>query len=177
MKKRINFTLIELLVVMAIIAILASILLPALGRSRAAGRRIACTNQMRQLYLGVATYANSFSDYMPPFHSSYTFRFSISYLCQDTLPALASNIHWTAKPDATGYVCGISFKKPVGLFFCPEVANGAGSSPYSISGNPAAYFSSYAYTASMNDPEIRGEGGYFSYKTPLDPSNKFKKMT
>ena len=60
------FTLIELLVVVAIIAILAALLMPALSGAREKGRSISCMNNLRTLGLAFALYGNENNDAMIP---------------------------------------------------------------------------------------------------------------
>ena len=65
MKKRQAFTLVELLVVIAIIALLMSILVPALRLARDQAYRTVCSNDIRDILLGFMLYGDDYNNQLP----------------------------------------------------------------------------------------------------------------
>ena len=122
--KRSGFTLVELLVVVAIVAILASMLLPALGRAKAKARSIQCLSNLNQLSLAVRMYAGDHSGAFPYNFGSADTRKSIG---DGTYLNWANNVmSWELDSDNTNRVWattrGISpyLGNSVGIYRCPS---------------------------------------------------------
>src|ERR1043166_5314177 len=101
------FTLIELLVVVAIIAILASLLLPALQNAKASAKTATCISNLHQWALIHELYASDYNRLLPP--------------CVDENAAggQVNSAFWSYYHDAGYYAKGISDEKKIELNWCP----------------------------------------------------------
>jgi prepilin-type N-terminal cleavage/methylation domain-containing protein/prepilin-type processing-associated H-X9-DG protein len=123
--RRHGFTLVELLVVIAIIAILIGLLLPAVQKARESANRLACSNNLKQIGLGLHNYHGAFGSFPPAIVqgpsnnlqllTSGGFRLLLDFIEQDNLQQ-----QWD--PSLLWYQ-GSNFNSvsnQVKLFFCPS---------------------------------------------------------
>jgi prepilin-type N-terminal cleavage/methylation domain-containing protein len=82
---RVAFTIIELLVVVAIIAILAAMLLPVLGRAKESARRVVCMNNLRQSVQALLFYADENERWFPrgSYWTGAPFYHSADWMCNN----------------------------------------------------------------------------------------------
>jgi prepilin-type N-terminal cleavage/methylation domain-containing protein/prepilin-type processing-associated H-X9-DG protein len=137
-----GFTLIELLVVIAIIAVLIALLLPAVQAAREAARRAQCTNNLKQLGLGIHNYVDRVNLFPPgalagtwgsaTSGGGYTWRMMI-------LPDLEQTQEYNAFNFSIGEGQSINawataWYTVMTVFLCPSDGTNTGIGPYGPSG-------------------------------------------
>ena len=119
-KSRPAFTLVELLVVIAIIAMLVTLLLPAVQSAREAARRSQCQNNLRQIGLAVVNYTDTHAEVLPMGREN-THHFSVSWAFR-ILPFLEDAAVHDAFVKGQKVEDGrnaIAMRTPVPTYVCP----------------------------------------------------------
>jgi prepilin-type N-terminal cleavage/methylation domain-containing protein/prepilin-type processing-associated H-X9-DG protein len=138
------FTLVELLVVIGIIALLISILLPALGKARESANAIKCSSNLRAIGQGVGIYITDYRGAIPA--SNWYYGLQINGGVQTPAKPTMGYVHWSAMIFAGGRhisnVPDLASVDPVylstagwSIFQCPSIPNGGLPPANTFSGN------------------------------------------
>lgn len=140
-----KFTLTELLIVIAIIAILAGLLLPALNQARARGKAASCVNNLKQLGFGIFQYGNDYDDYL-------VLPIAVTYpdTPRWTFLLMGPNPNDPAKPYQSGLNHTQGKYVSAKLFYCPGAAY-----PVDLTGRVSV--------ASVNGDETRAASWWKKY--------------
>ncbi|WP_422924560.1 DUF1559 domain-containing protein [Singulisphaera sp. PoT] len=189
-RTRRGFTLIELLVVIAIIAVLIGLLLPAVQAAREAARRAQCTNNFKQLGLGLHNYASVNTEAFPwaqgpgPYNGWSAHVMLLPYIEQQavfnaTNFANTGAAMWSGNPVNTTMM-----RISMNVFQCPSdmdrLANADGHSNYMMCAGATADEFYYYNTNNANVPQaLTGVGiSYASYYMPQSyPPVKLSSIT
>jgi prepilin-type N-terminal cleavage/methylation domain-containing protein/prepilin-type processing-associated H-X9-DG protein len=147
-----GFTLIELLVVIAIIAVLIALLLPAVQSAREAARRAQCTNNLKQIGLGMHNYHSTHGTFplggtvAPAYSNTYTSSWGtwgahalmLGYLEQMPLYN-ACNFSWATVMGPGWLINTTVTDSIINIFICPSDGQSPSAVPFNSPGVPSQW--------------------------------------
>jgi prepilin-type N-terminal cleavage/methylation domain-containing protein/prepilin-type processing-associated H-X9-DG protein len=169
------FTLIELLVVVAIIAILASLLLPAVGRAKASGRVAQCVNLKRQVTLAWTLYSDDHDGALPqnPSENDLTLPWTQDFQTW-FLWDVTTNIDYLMSASRS---CLANYSKNAEVYLCPEDHY---VSPVQKAAGVRRRIRNISMNVAMGPPKLKGAlvGSWMPYLAFSDfarttPANRF----
>ncbi len=164
-----GFTLVELLVVIGIIAILISILLPALSRARAQAQKVQCASNLRQLYTAMAIYGNLYHQYEMPSKVATGSDTKFTWCGIEVLGPL-----FGIKPGVTGADQANALNRIAHMLDCPSVNR---PRDLAVSGTGTLTVD-YVYNDNLGNTKGQFFTGNSDYNAAsYDPWLAFKKMT
>ena len=144
------FTVVELLVVIAIVALLASLLMVAIGGARERGRRLTCQSHLRQIALALQSYESVYRQLPVGNAQGWSFHYQI-------LPHLERQSLWEALRTKSGkdQEHYLKVKDVVPIFLCPS--DGATSlplAPTNYAGNAGVWPLSTGFNGAFVNPQV-----------------------
>lgn len=149
------FTLIELLVVIAIVALLLSIMLPALGHARASGRAVVCASNQRQLVTAFTLYTDDHRGAAMPHLRTAGITRTYWYGQENIATQTLDHTRGTLAP----YLSAAPGDRSV--FECPEQPQDS----YHTQGSTGSFTSTYGYNAYGLAPNTSGYFELYNQRT------------
>ncbi|HLA83315.1 MAG TPA: DUF1559 domain-containing protein [Thermoguttaceae bacterium] len=162
-----GFTLVELLVVIAIIGVLIALLLPAVQAAREAARRLHCTNNLKQLALGLHNYHDAYGCFPYGTITSHSLAWRVAILPYVEEKNLYERFNFRL-PDAVGSANRAVCLTPINGFFCPSGTNLLSIYASGVVGGVQTYTAHYFGVAGAEGTDPMGHT--YEYTNTSDPA-------